>query len=218
MSRAWKRASAEKSNNSQQSSDRSSSKRQFRGMTVGETALNLGAFVSFAFLGAVAFYNVWLYQQIFSNLLPLPWPALQWLFGLFGWALIQIAELMPTLIYGELAFMALIAVAISSFRQVEDNGSSSAAVRRLRDRINSYPDHWLMTANIIGSIVFILDVFMVSLHFEPLTWTFFIPSIDLIALIQVIVTVLMFQAAFAFALWNRGGRWFVGNARRQMGG
>jgi hypothetical protein len=143
---------------------------------------------------------------------------LRWVFGFFGWSLIQIAELIPILIRSEIAFMALIAIAISAFPQVKDNGSHSAAVRRIRDRINSYPDWWLYMANAIGSVVFLIDLFMVSLHFEPLQWTFFIPRIDLGATIQVVVTVLMFQAAFTFALWVSGGKWFVRNARQQMGG
>ena len=38
---------------------------QIRTISIGEIALNLGAFVAYAFLGAVAIYNVHLYQQIF---------------------------------------------------------------------------------------------------------------------------------------------------------
>jgi len=72
-------------------------------------------------------------------------------------------------------------------------------------------------ANAIGSVVFLIDVFMVALHFEPLQWTFFIPRIDLGATIQVVITVLMFQAAFTFALWVNGGKWFVGSARQKVG-
>ena len=186
---------------------------QIRTISIGEIALNLGAFVAYAFLGAVAIYNVHLYQQIFSNLLPLPWAFLQWIFGLFGWALIQIAELLPILIRSEIAFMALIAVAIGAFPKIAHDSRHSAAVARIRDRINSYPDWWLYMANAIGSVVFIIDLFLVGLHFEPLTWVFFIPRIDLGAVIQVVVTVLMFQLAFTFALWVSGGRWFVRNAR-----
>jgi len=140
MSRAWKKA-GKGSNNSQQST--TAPKRQFQKLSIGESALNLGAFVSFAFLGAVAVYNIWLYQQIFTNLLPLPWEFLQWVFGFFGWMLVQIAELIPILIRSEIALMALIAIAIDAFPRVADNGSASAAVKRLRDRINSYPDWWV---------------------------------------------------------------------------
>ena len=187
---------------------------QTRKISIGEIALNLGSLVSYAFLGAVAVYNVHLYQQIFTNLLPLPWAPLQWIFGLFGWALIQIAELLPILIRSEIAFMALIAIAIGAFPKIAHDKRHSAAVARIRDRINSYPDWWLYMANAIGSVVFVIDLFLVGLHFEPLRWTWFIPSIDFGALIQVIVTVLMFQLTFTFALWVSGGRWFVRNAQQ----
>jgi hypothetical protein len=187
---------------------------QTRKISIGEIALNLGSLVSYAFLGAVAVYNVHLYQQIFTNLLPLPWAPLQWIFGLFGWALIQIAELLPILIRSEIAFMALIAIAIGAFPKIAHDNRHSAAVARIRDRINSYPDWWLYMANAIGSVVFVIDLFLVGLHFEPLRWNWFIPSIDFGALIQVIVTVLMFQLTFTFALWVSGGRWFVRNAQQ----
>lgn len=187
---------------------------QTRKISIGEISLNLGSGVAFFFLGVVAIYNVYLYQQIFSNLLPLPWAWLQWAFGFLGWMLIQIAELLPILIRSEIAFMALIAIAIGAFPKIAHDKRHSPAVSRLRDRINSYPDWWLYMANAIGSTVFLIDLFLVGLHFEPLRWTWFIPSIDFMALIQVVVTVLMFQGAFSFALWVSGGRWFVRNAQQ----
>lgn len=187
---------------------------QTRKTSIGEIALNLGSHVAYLFLGAVAIYNIHLYQQIFANLLPLPWAWLQWVFGFLGWMLIQIAELLPILICSEIAFMALIAIAIGAFPKIAHNKHHSPAVSRLRDRINSYPDWWLYMANAIGSVVFLIDLFLVGLHFEPLRWTWFIPSIDFMALIQVVVTVLMFQGAFSFALWVSGGRWFVRNAQQ----
>ena len=191
---------------------------QTRKISIGEIALNLGSLVSYAFLGAVAVYNVHLYQGIFRDLLPLPWAWLQWVFGLFGWALIQIAELLPILIRSEIAFMALIAVAIVAFPKIAPDQSHNAAMVRIRDRINSYPDWWLYMANAIGSAVFMIDLFMVSLHFQPLRWMWFIPSIDFGALISVVVTVLMFQLTFTFALWVSGGRWFVRNAHQTASG
>lgn len=186
---------------------------QSRKTSIGEHSLNLGALVAYAFLGAVAVYNVWLYQRIFADLLPLPWDWLQWAFGFLGWMLIQIAELLPILIRSEIAFMALIAMAIGAFPRIAHDKRHSPAVSRLRDRINSYPDWWLFMANVIGSVVFLVDLFFVGLHFEPLRWTWFIPTLDFTALMQVVVTVLMFQAAFGFALWVSGGRWFMRNAQ-----
>lgn len=184
-------------------------------LTIGEFALNLGTFVSFAFLGCVGIYNIYLYQQIFSRLFDLPWEWLQWLLGLTAWALIQTAELMPYLIENEASFMALLAVGINVFPRVDEKASSPIASRLLR-RINTFPQRWLWLANTISSVVYLVDLPLVGWHFEVLGWERFIPRLNFMGLVQTILTVVMFQAAFIYSMHAKDGRWFVGKAKQSM--
>lgn len=176
--------------------------------TAGEATLNLTALAATAFLGAIATYNISLYQKIFSNLFELPWAWLQWLFGFSGWLLIQLVEVLPILLRNELGFMALIAIAASTFPRINVNQSNPIA-KRLGDRINLTPEWWLFNSNRAATLTFGADLVFVGRHFQAIDFGSFIPRIDVGALFSTVVTVVIFQAAFILALHAWNGRWLV---------
>lgn len=184
--------------------------------TFGEIFLGLASRLSFVLLGIASVYNIWLYQQIFARLLELPWAWLQKAFGFFGWAVIQIAELMPFLIYSEIAFMALIAIAVQHHPKVSV-ASDSPIIKRITDRVNHFPERWLFAANIIASVVFLLDLVLVGWHFGVIEFSY-LPRVDVPAALQTLMAVFIFQGTFMFALFSLNGGWLVRNAKRRMEG
>lgn len=184
--------------------------------TFGEVCLGLASRLAFVLLGLASVYNVWLYQQIFARLLELPWAWLQKAFGFVGWAVIQIAELMPFLIHAEIAFMALLAIAIQHHPKVSV-ASESPIIKRITDRVNHFPERWLFTAKVIASVVFVIDLGLVGWHFNVIE-TGILQQVNVPAAFQTVLSVFIFQFTFMFALFSMNGGWLVRTAKRRMEG
>jgi hypothetical protein len=183
-----------------------------RNITAGEVALNLTAFAACVLLGAIAVYNISLYQKIFTQMLELPWVWLQWVFGVSGWGVIQLVEVMPILLRNELGFMALIALAAMTFPRVHV-GSNSPVAQRLGDRLNLTPERWLFFSNLAATLTFGWDLFSVGRYLGALEFDGFIPRLNFGAIIATLVTVFIFQCAFILVLHAFNGRWLIGEGK-----
>lgn len=184
--------------------------------TVGEIGLAILSLISVAVLIGVSIYNLSLYNTIISGYLPMPWAWLQRLVSWSLWALIQACELIAILIEFETAFMALIAVSTSVFPTLAISGTTDPTVSKIQRRFNSFPKRWLFLAGMLSCFVFALDTALVVGHFEPMTFSGFMPSIDGGAVFSVVLTVLLFQAAFMICLFSLNGLWFVGMGRNAI--
>lgn len=181
--------------------------------SLGETSINLISFAALGALAASAAYNLHIYNQIYSKLFPIPWGIVQRLLNTSIWGLVQLIEAFPLLLSNELAFMALVAIALAVFPRAPEAESDHPSIARLRDRYNSFPERFLYAANVLAGLVFILDLIGVFSHFEPITFRGGLPSINVWLSIQTLATVFIVQALVWVALWSWGGRWLVQSAR-----
>lgn len=173
--------------------------------SLGEASINGIAIASLIALGCAAAYNLYIYNQVYARLFPVPWAILQRALSTAIWALVQLIEVFPILLNNELGLMALVAIAISLFPRASISDSDNPAVARLRDRWNTFPERFIYGAGLLAFIVYLLDLAGVFSHFMPITLSMGLPRLNFGALIQSLATVFIVQSLVGVALWANGG-------------
>ena len=85
--------------------------------------------------------------------------------GIAFWALIQICELLPGILKGELSVIQLLIRAFSRFKEEVINGNDSEVVATLKKSHNAIPKKWLQTANTFKFIAYAIEICLACLRF-----------------------------------------------------
>lgn len=149
-------------------------------------------------------------------------------FGILLWCFIQIVEILPQYMKGDLNQLRQVIFAFGRHREQEISKEDSDAVRRLKQRYNSAPGRWLRTADYLAALMYFIDFALCCMRFPPyqggLTgfmndqWFWTLDKVDWGNLISLLFTMYGLELLIMFLLWFfRGQQYFMQQAEQPSG-
>jgi hypothetical protein len=92
----------------------------------------------------------------------------QTIFGVCLWAILQIFELLPSVMLNSPAFLVAAISFYRSFRKLAVEAGDNQVIRTLKARYNSLPTQWIETANHNKAIAYIVDAFLCLAFYPPI--------------------------------------------------
>ena len=153
--------------------------------------------------------------------------------GIAMWALIQICELLPGILKGDLSVIQLLIRTFSNFKEQVINGNDSEVVADLKKSHNAIPKKWLQTARSFQFVAYAAEIAMACLRFpiyqggmaaaiEAFPFGYSLSSVLFGNLLFAISTVLAFELVVWFLSWMLQGSATFGfgskNTRKRSSG
>lgn len=93
---------------------------------------------------------------------------LQFVFGTALWAILQIFELLPSVMLNNPTFLIAVISAYRGFSKLAKESGDNRVIRKLKDRYNSLPTAWLETANHYKAVAYVADALLCLAFYPPI--------------------------------------------------
>lgn len=143
-------------------------------------------------------------------------------FGIALWGIIQLAEILPHWIKGDLDVLNSLIRGIEAIAPQAIKNGDTETVAKLKQDYNQAPKKWLSTAGTIASVAYVVDFALCALRFPPYKGGFqtfwediqigvsSLDNVDWANLGNLLATMLGFEMVILFAVWlARGLRYFA---------
>lgn len=94
--------------------------------------------------------------------------VLQTIFGAILWAILQIFELLPTVMKNNPGFLLAVIAAYRAFRQLRVEAGDNRVIKRLKAKYNSLPTQWLEEAEHYRAIAYAVDALLCFAFYPPI--------------------------------------------------
>lgn len=88
--------------------------------------------------------------------------------GTILWAILQLSELLPTVLNDSPGFILAILTRISTWQKLTVNSRESQVARQLKERYNSIPESTIEKANLTRAIAYLLDAVICFNFYQPI--------------------------------------------------